>query len=113
MAKEKTAQELPGSDTPFGPLSELQKTGYGNIMGANAAWFENFGDIGAEVFSFLADRIREDVKTQHEIMHCKDVAKIQEIQGRFVQKAIDQYQAETGKLAQMGMSAFGSNHQTP
>jgi hypothetical protein len=106
MAKEKTSQERSEPDSPFAPLLQLQQAGFGNIMGANSGWLESLGDMGAEAMSFVVERIKEDVKTQHEIMHCKDVAEIQHIQSRFVQNAIDQYQAETGKLVQMGTSAF-------
>lgn len=107
MAKQDTAQsQATGADNPFAPLLELQKAGFGNMMGMNSAWLESLGEMGAEFMQFLAERVREDVKTQHQILHCKDVSEMQEIQARFVQKAIDQYQAETGKLVQMGMSAL-------
>ena len=87
-------------------LKQLQDAGFGTVIGANAAWLENLGDIGAEVLRFFAERITEDVKTQHEIMHCTNPAELQKIQARFIQKAIDQYQTETGKLVQMSQSAF-------
>lgn len=105
MAEEKTA--TPDiTDAATSALAEMQKAGMGSFVQMNARWIETMGDMGAEVLSFLADRIKEDVKTQHELLHCKDVDEARRIQQRFVQKAIDQYQAETGKLVEMGMSAF-------
>jgi hypothetical protein len=47
------------------------------------------------------ERIKEDVKTQHEILNCKDAADLNKIQMRFVQTAIDDYTAESGKLIEM------------
>lgn len=65
------------------------------------AWMEGLGDIGSEAMQFVAERIAEDVKTQHEILHCKNPAEIMAIQRRFLQTALDQYVAEGGKLMKM------------
>ncbi len=85
---------------------DIQMAAMGNLMGMSTAWMESLGDMGAEVADFVADRIKEDVKTQHEFMRCKDLADIQRVQARFVEKAIAQYQAETGKLMQMSVASF-------
>ena len=90
----------------FDTLTHLQQAGMGNLMGMGTAWIEAVGAMSAEVASFIATRIQEDVKTQHEILHCKNPADLQHIQAQFIQKAIDQYQAETGKLVEMGKKAF-------
>lgn len=66
-----------------------------------SAWFENMSDLGSELMSFVADRIKEDVRVQHELLHCKSLTEIQTVQAAFLQKAFDQYQAETGKLVEM------------
>lgn len=88
-------------------MTKLHDAGFGNMMGMGTAWIEAFSDMGAEVVSFVADRIKEDVKTQHEILHCKNAAELQEVQTKFMQKAMDQYKAETGKLVKMSTNAFG------
>lgn len=82
-------------------LATLQSLGFNQMNHFGTAWLEALSDMGSEVVNFVADRIKEDVKTQHEILHCEDLAELQEIQGRFVQKAIDQYTSETGKLVEM------------
>ena len=82
-------------------LAALQAFGFNNMTSFGTAWIEALSDMGSEVLSFVADRIQEDVKTQHEILHCEDIAELQEIQMRFMKKAIDQYTAETGKLVEM------------
>jgi hypothetical protein len=76
------------------------------MVGLGAAWFEALGDMSAEVLSFVADQVQEDVKVQHEILHCKNVKELQHIQSQFLQKAMDQYQAETGKLVEMSTKVF-------
>lgn len=64
-------------------------------------WFENVSNLGSELMTFVADRIKEDVKVQHALLHCKSLPEIQNVQAAFLQKAFDQYQAETGKLVEM------------
>ena len=88
------------------PILRFQQAGLGTLIGANAAWFESLGDMGAEVARFFAERIKQDVQTQHEILRCRNLAEIQHVQSTFMQNAIDQYQAETGRLVQMGLAVL-------
>lgn len=90
-------------------LAALQAFGFNNATSFGTAWVEALSNMGSEVMSFVADRIKEDVKTQHEILHCDDMAELQKIQARFVQKAVDQYTAETGKLVEMSHQFFPSD----
>tara|TARA_R110002072_G_scaffold6717_8_gene38446 strand:- start:7853 stop:8206 length:354 start_codon:yes stop_codon:yes gene_type:complete len=93
---------------PFNPMTQLQEAGFGNMMGMSKVWMEALSDMSAEMVGFVADRIKEDVKTQHEIMHCKNATDLQHIQAQFIQKAMNQYQDETGKLVEMGTNALKS-----
>lgn len=91
---------------PMRSISQLQEAGMGSFMGMGTAWIEAISDLSAEVASFVAERVKEDVKTQHEILHCRNVADLQHIQAQFIQRAMDQYQAETGQLLEMSTKAF-------
>ncbi|WP_299732642.1 phasin family protein [uncultured Tateyamaria sp.] len=104
--KSPTEDKSPTSDAPFNAITQLQEAGLGSMMGMGTAWAEAISDMSAEVAHFVAERIKEDVKTQHQILHCQNVADLQHIQAQFIQKAMDQYQAETGKLVEMGTKAF-------
>ena len=106
MAKAPQTDTPSKDDAPLTAITQLQEAGFGNMVGLGAAWFETLGDMSAEVLSFVADRVKEDVKAQHEMMHCKSPSELQHIQSQFLQKAIDQYQAETGKLVDMGSKVF-------
>jgi hypothetical protein len=79
----------------------LQAYGFNTMTGMGVAWMQALSEMGSEVMSFVAERIQEDVKTQHQLLHCKDVGEMQRIQSDFVRKAVEQYQAETGKLVEM------------
>ncbi|MDW3223846.1 MAG: phasin family protein [Paracoccaceae bacterium] len=110
MAKtpEKQGTNGPESREMLNTLTHLQEAGLGNMMNMSTVWLEAISDMGAEVAGFLAERIKEDVKTQHEILHCKNVGDMQSIQAAFIQKAMDQYQEETGKLLKIGTEAFAA-----
>lgn len=110
MAEKSPTQEKTqtAADEPLNAITQLQQAGFGSMMGMGTAWIETISDMSAEVAEFVAERIKEDVKTQHEILHCKNVGELQHIQAQFIQKAMDQYQAETGKLLEMGVSAFAT-----
>lgn len=70
------------------------------------AWVESLGELNAEIAHFVAERIEEDVRTQHEILNCRDATKLQEIHARFVRRALEQYSAETGRLVEMSQIFF-------
>lgn len=106
MSSKKETETSSMSESTINAFAQLQEAGLGNMAGLSAAWMETLGDMGAEVASFVAERIKEDVKTQHQIMHCRNAAELQHIQSQFIQKAIDQYQTEMGKLVDMGSKTF-------
>lgn len=62
-------------------------------------------DIGSEIYDFYAERLRADVKAQHLFLHCRSPAEAQRIQMEFMQKAINDYRDEAGKLIEMGARA--------
>jgi hypothetical protein len=90
------------SSTLMDSTSALQAFGFNNMTTMGVTWMETLGEMGSEVLSFVADRIKEDVKTQHRLLHCSQMSEMQEIQAEFIQKAIEQYRAETGKLVEIG-----------
>ncbi|PJI92079.1 phasin protein [Yoonia maricola] len=105
MAKSKQS-----SDTRLDPVAmgqamiqQIEEAGLGSMRWMGTAWFEVMADMNSEVVSFVADRIREDVKTQHALLHCKTAADMQRAQVAFLEKAYTQYTEETGKLIKMGM----------
>jgi hypothetical protein len=106
MAEPSDSKTTAKSERAEDPLAKLQSAGFENMMSASTAWLESLSEMSAEVASFVADRIREDVKTQHKILHCKDVSELQQVQTEFIKKAVEQYQAETGKLVEMTSKAF-------
>ncbi|WP_343502952.1 phasin family protein [Alloyangia pacifica] len=69
---------------------------------AATALVDTMLDIGAELQSFTAERVREDVATQHRMLHCKTPGELIHIQSAFFQKASEDYRAHWGRLAELG-----------
>jgi len=107
MAEKSKAEETTRPDpNVLNMLRDLQTAGFGTTAMMGTAWVEAMSDLGAEFVGFVAERVKEDVKTQHEILHAKDINEIQAIQAKFIQQAVDQYSAETGKMVELGQSAL-------
>ncbi|EPX80125.1 phasin family protein [Litoreibacter arenae] len=96
--------------TPEAPglkaIQDVQQAGFKSASALGNAWAEALSNLGVEVFDFVAERVKEDVRTQHQLMHAKSLQEVQKIQGEFVQKALDQYSAETGRLVELSQAAM-------
>ncbi len=108
MAKSKNETTISDDPVALGQafLQQFEDAGLGPMRWMGTSWLEAMADLNSEVVSFLADRIREDVKTQHELLHCKSAEELQKAQFAFLEKAHQQYTAETGKLVKMGLDMF-------
>ena len=87
-------------------LQQFEDAGLGPMRWMGTAWFEAMADMNSEVVNFVAERIKEDVKTQHELLHCKSAEELQQAQLTFLDKAYKQYTDETGKLVKMSLDMF-------
>ncbi|MCO4846750.1 MAG: phasin family protein [Yoonia sp.] len=89
-------------------MGNLEDAGLGPLRWLGAAWFETATKMNNEVLRFVADRIKEDVKTQHALLHCKNAKDLQDAQLAFLKTAHDQYTIETGKIVNLGMEMIPS-----
>lgn len=105
MAKSKKQTDESKDPVALGQalMQHAEDAGLGPMRWMGTAWFEKLADMNSELADFLADRIREDVKSQHELLHCKSAEEFRTAQFAFLDKAYEQYTAETGKLIQMGI----------
>ncbi len=90
----------------FQTLTDAQTAGLGSLSWLGTKWVETISDVGAEWLSFVADRVKEDVRTQHQLLHAKNLGEIQHIQAQFLQKAMDDYRDETGKIVEFCSQAM-------
>jgi hypothetical protein len=106
MPKISNTDGNPRPDAAMTALAKLQQSGFGSIVNMSTEWIETLSSMGAEITTFAAERIKEDVQTQQKIMQCKNMTEVQRVQAKFIQKALNQYQEETGKLIEMSTKAF-------
>lgn len=106
----KSQQETAANDVGKDPVAmgqalmkQVEDAGLGPMRWMGTAWLEKMAEMNSEVASFVANRIREDVKTQHALLHCRTAQDLQKEQVAFLEKAFAQYTDETGKLIKMGM----------
>ena len=94
-------------------IAGMQGAGPSAVARMYVTWLEGIGDLGSEAFQFVSERINEDVKVQHEILHCKNPADLLSIQRRFLQTALDQYVEEGGKLMKLSNDIVQAAFETP
>lgn len=104
MARSKKATEAENTtEATAGLVQQMEDAGLGPLRWMGTNWLEAMAGMNSEIVSFVADRIKEDVKTQHELLHCKSPEQLQKVQLEFLEKAYEQYSAETGKLIKMSI----------
>jgi hypothetical protein len=106
VSKDTVKPDATPQEAAMADITQLQEQSLKALTGMNTAWLEALSDMGSEVMTFVAARIEEDVKAQHRMLHCRDAAELQKIQAEFIQKAINQYADESGKLAEMSRNVF-------
>jgi hypothetical protein len=82
-------------------IAKMQKSGLTPMAWLAPQMLEKCGEMGSELAQFVAARIKEDMNLQHQLLHCRDLSKLHQVQVDFVQSAIDQYVAETGKMTRL------------
>ena len=88
-------------------MHNMQTAGMQTLSFLGAAWMRQVQGFGSEVAQFVAERLQEDLKLQHQLMHSKDPRAWQEAQAEFLRTALEQYTAETGKLASISGEIIG------
>lgn len=88
-------------------MAQYQTMGVNAMSLMGGDWMERMSDMGAEMLQFYTQRVQEDVDLYHKLLHCKSLGDMQEVQGEFLQRAINRYTEETGKIIEMSKTAFG------
>ncbi|WP_417673497.1 phasin family protein [Pseudodonghicola sp.] len=89
-------------------MAQYQKMGLNALTLMGGDLVERLSDMGSEVLDFVTKRVKEDVELQHKLLHCRDLNEMQHLQGEFLQRAINSYTDETGKMFEMS-TAFWMN----
>ena len=102
----RTSKQADSPKTADDIIAKMQKEGLGNLAELNTAVLESFGDMSTEMAKFIAQRIEEDVRVQHELLHCKSLNEAQQIQMNFLEQAFRQYQEGAARMLDIGTHAL-------
>ena len=83
-------------------ITSAQQETLHNIDAAGAAMLEGLTKAQTEISDFIAERIRQDVETQAEMLRCRTLDDVRDLQTRFFRTALDQYAAEASRLMKIG-----------
>jgi len=85
------------------PVAEMMKNaGFDSMPELGTKWLEAMTLMTSGMMAFISERIKEDTKTQADLMHAKGLPEIQHIQAQFIHKAMEDYKAEMGRLTDLG-----------
>ena len=93
---------MPRSNPPQPDAFGIQQSA--DMQAAAARMLETLSELGSEVTAFIANRVKDDLQTQHDLLACKTSADFLHVQAQFVQRAINQYTDETGKMVALNAS---------
>jgi phasin protein len=89
-------------DTLIDAVTASQQEALETMEVASHAVFEGLSKVQREVADFVAERIRQDMETQQELLRCRTLDDVRKVQAHFFQTAFDQYSAETTRLMKLG-----------
>ena len=89
------------TDTPdvLGRIGEMEMTFIAPIGAFGMAMADAWLDLYEEWTGFVNRRLRQDVRTTNAILQCQNPGEIPKIQAAFMQKAMDEYQHESGRVS--------------
>ena len=83
-------------------VASAQQETLHNIGAAGAAMLEGLTKAQTEISDFITQRIRQDVETQTEMLRCRTLDDVRDLQTRFFKTALDQYAGEASRLMKIG-----------
>ena len=83
-----------------------EKTGLAAWSWTNPRWYRQATTVNAELLRFACDRLQKDMTFQKEALKCRNPAELQDLQGKFLREAFEQYSAETSRLIRMNSDAL-------
>ena len=85
---------------------ETQQQAVESMERASASMLAGVTEMQKEIAGFVSERIRQDLETQQELLSCRTLEEVGEVQSRFFRTTLDQYSAEATKLMQLSTEVF-------
>jgi len=82
--------------------ASLPQTALAGVGSAGTAVAENVARVRQQVAEFVADRIRQDLEVQSELLGCRNIEQLGAVQSKFFRNAVDQYVTESARMLSLG-----------
>lgn len=69
---------------------------------ARSAMVEGIAEVQGELAAFVGKRMKHDLEVSSELLRCRDLADLRELQCRYLRATMDQYAGETSRLMRLG-----------
>jgi len=86
--------------------TKTQQQALQSMERASASMLTGVTEMQKEIAGFVSERIRQDLETQQELLKCRTLDEVREVQSRFFRTTLDQYSAEATKLMQLSTEVF-------
>ena len=86
--------------------TKTQQQAVESMERASASMLTGVTEMQKEIAGFVSERIRQDLETQQELLRCRTLDEVREVQSRFFRTTLDQYSAEATKLMQLSTEVF-------
>jgi hypothetical protein len=86
--------------------TRTQQQAVASMERSSASMFTGLTEVQKEIAGFVSERIRQDLETQQELLRCRTLDDVREVQSRFFRTTLDQYSAEATKLMQLSTEVF-------
>lgn len=105
MAEHSVSEDEPVAsvqDLVIDHVTASQQEALQTVEIAGRALFSNLTRVQSEIAAFVSERIRQDLDTQSELIRCRNLSEVRDVQSRFFRAAVDQYARETTRLMRLG-----------
>jgi hypothetical protein len=99
---ERAAESLRATEEAGRQLVSAQQIAARGAEATGAAVLEGVARAQREVTDFITTRIRQDIETQAELLGCRTLDDMRQVQTRFFRSAMDAYAAEASRLMRIG-----------
>jgi hypothetical protein len=86
--------------------ARTQRQALTSIERSGGSMLTGLTEMQKKIAEFISERIRQDLETQQELLRCRTLNEVREVQSRFFRTTLDQYSTEATKLMQLSAEVF-------
>jgi len=112
VANKTTADVTANIADPVASAARMQTVAFEGAGRMGTAALEAYGTTLKEMTEFVTRRLQRDLTTQQALMSCRTFADFQEVQSNAMREAMDDYRAESERLAEIARDLMATASDT-